>query len=370
MKTQEIKFKDQNKKYSIIIGKNILRLLSSKIKTLCPKTKKIAIIFDKNIPHNFKAKISKKLKNYQVFVYEFKANEKSKSFLTVKYFLQKLLSNNLTRSDLIIGVGGGITGDLVSFVASIYKRGINYISVPTTLLSQVDASVGGKTGVNSKQGKNLIGSFYQPKLVLSDISFLKSLKKKDMICGYAEILKHAIIKDKSFFNWLNFNTQFVMAQKPDKLIYAIKKSCQIKLFFVNKDVTENNLRMILNFGHTFAHAIEVKNNYSSKLSHGEAVLSGMILATKLSIIKKTCNTKTLDVLENIYKKNNLFYTSKKYQSIKEVKKLIPFLKYDKKNDDEKINFILLKKIGKTTLPNKNKIKINELRKIIKYFNKY
>ena len=281
MKTQEIKFKDQNKKYSIIIGKNILRLLSSKIKTLCPKTKKIAIIFDKNISHNFKAKISKKLKNYQVFVYEFKANEKSKSFLTVKYFLQKLLSNNLTRSDLIIGVGGGITGDLVSFIASIYKRGINYISVPTTLLSQVDASVGGKTGVNSKQGKNLIGSFYQPKLVLSDISFLKSLKKKDMICGYAEILKHAIIKDKSFFNWLNFNTQFVMAQKPDKLIYAIKKSCQIKLFFVNKDVTENNLRMILNFGHTFGHAIEAMTEYTEYL-HGEAVAIGMTMAADIS----------------------------------------------------------------------------------------
>tara|TARA_A100000164_G_scaffold297719_1_gene272067 strand:+ start:166 stop:1278 length:1113 start_codon:yes stop_codon:yes gene_type:complete len=370
MKAQEIKFKSLNKNYSILIGNNILQILPKKIKSICPQTKKIALIFDEGVPGIYKKNIYKNLKKYELFSYNFKANEKTKSLKSVNFLLKKLFLKNFNRSDLVIGIGGGITGDLVGFTASIFKRGINYISLPTTLLSQVDAAVGGKTGVNSSFGKNMIGSFSQPKLVISDISFLKSLKNKEMVCGYAEILKHAVINDKNFFNWLKSNTKHIFLHETKKLIYAIKKSCKIKLSFVNKDVNEKNLRMILNFGHTFAHAIEVKNNYSSKLSHGEAVLSGMILATKLSIIKKTCNTKTLDVLENIYIKNNLFYTSKKYQSIKEVKKLIPFLKYDKKNDDEKINFILLKKIGKTTLPNKNKIKINELRKIIEYFNKY
>ena len=311
MKTQVIKFKDLRKSYSVVIGQNVLRILPSKIKNLCPKTKKIVVIMDKNVPTIYRRKIKKSLKKYKVIFYNFNANEKSKSFSTVSYFLNKLLTENLTRSDLIISIGGGITGDLVSFVASIYKRGTNYIAVPTTLLSQVDASIGGKTGVNSEQGKNLIGSFYQPRLVISDVLFLKSLKKKDMICGYAEILKHAIIKDKTFFKWLNLNSKSILLKKPKELIYAIKKSCQIKLFFVNKDVNENNLRMILNFGHTFAHAIEVKNKYSRTISHGEAVLSGMILATKLSLVKKICSHKTLELLMNIYKKNNLFYTIKK-----------------------------------------------------------
>jgi len=198
----------------------------------------------------------------------------------------------------------------------------------------------------------------------------QSLNKHQMICGYAEILKHALIKDKNFFKWLEKNSKFIFLKDPKKLIYAIKKSCEIKLFFVNKDVGEKNLRMILNFGHTFAHAIEVVNNYSSKTSHGEAVLSGMMLETKLSHIKKTCSLKTLDELKKIYKQNNLNYTYEKYKKLKNINKLVPYLKNDKKNDDEKINFILIKKVGQTALPNKNKISVSQLKNYIKNFNKY
>ena len=155
--------------------------------------------------------------------YNFKTSEKAKSIKSVVNFLNKLLSKNFNRSDLLIGVGGGIAGDLSGFVASIFKRGINFINIPTTLLSQVDAAVGGKTGVNSTYGKNLIGSFFQPKLVICDTVFLKSLPKKEMVCGYAEILKHALINDKKFFNWLKINTKYIFSQKKDKLLYAIKK---------------------------------------------------------------------------------------------------------------------------------------------------
>ena len=182
---------------------------------------------------------------------------------------------------------------MAGFVASIVKRGVNFINIPTTLLAQVDSAIGGKTGVNSNLGKNLIGSFYQPKLVISDTSFLNSLPKKEMICGYAEILKHSIIKEKKFFNWLKVNTKNILLKKPRELTYAIKKSCQIKIFIVKKDVNEKNLRMILNFGHTFAHAIEAKNKFSKKITHGEAVLSGMILASRLSLIKNVCNVSTV-----------------------------------------------------------------------------
>ena len=370
MKTQKIKFKNFDKGYSILIGSNILSLLSSKIKSLCPQTKKVALIFDKGVPSKYKKKILKNLKKYEVHVYNFNASEKVKSITSVTYFLDNLLLKNFNRSDLIIGIGGGITIDFTGFVASILKRGINFISVPTTLLSQVDAAVGGKTGVNSKYGKNLIGSFSQPKLVISDTSVLKSLPKKEMVCGYAEILKHAVINDKKFFNWLKLNTKYIFSHHSKKLIYAIKKSCNIKLFFVNKDVKEKNSRMILNFGHTFAHAIEVKNNYSKKITHGEAVLAGMILATKLSVVKKVCNKKTLRDLMEIYATNNLSYSFKKYKKTKEIKNLIPYLKNDKKNNDEKINFILLSKIGKTTMPYKNKITIKELKKHIGFFTQY
>tara|TARA_A100001015_G_scaffold293950_1_gene371171 strand:- start:587 stop:1699 length:1113 start_codon:yes stop_codon:yes gene_type:complete len=370
MNINKIDFKDSYKSYSILIGHNISSILSSKIKALCPRTKKIALIFDKGIPYYYKRKIIKNLKNYKLHIYNFNANEKTKSIKSVTPLLESLLAKTFNRSDLIIGIGGGITIDFSGFVASIFKRGVNFISIPTTLLAQVDAAVGGKTGVNSKLGKNLIGSFFQPRLVISDTLFLKSLKRKEMICGYAEILKHAVIKDKKFFSWLKLNTKDIFSQKSKKLIYAIKKSCNIKLYFVNRDVNEKNIRMILNFGHTFAHAIEVKNNYSKNSTHGEAVLSGMVLATKLSVIKKVCSRKTLNDLTEIYRNNNLTYLLKKYKSAKEIKKLIPYLKNDKKNDDEKINFILLNRIGKTSQPNKYKISVKELKRKLKFFNQY
>ena len=365
MKVQKIKFKNSNKDYSILIGNNILKVLSLKIKPLCPQTKKVALIFDKGVPSKYKKIILNNLKKYEVYVYNFNANEKTKSFNFVNYYLNKLLLNNFNRTDLIISIGGGITGDFSGFVASIFKRGINFINIPSTLLAQVDSAIGGKTGVNSLFGKNLIGSFYQPKLVISDTNFLNSLPKKEMICGYAEILKHSLIKDKNFFNWLKKNSKNILLRKDKELSYAIKKSCLIKLYYIKKDVNEKNLRMILNFGHTFAHAIEVKSKYSKLISHGEAVLSGMMLETRLSLIKKICSNKTLIEIENIYNENKLSYTYQNFSNEKNLKKLIPYLKNDKKNDDEKINFILLKKIGKTALPNKNKISITELKKLSK-----
>ena len=361
MKYQEIKFKEGKQNYSIIIGNNTLKLLPKKINSLCPKVKKVALIIDNKVPIRFKKILKSKLLKFDVQIFPFHASEKTKSFNTVKNYLEKLLSKNFNRSDLIISVGGGITGDVVGFTASVFKRGINFINIPTTLLAQVDSAIGGKTGINSNYGKNLIGSFYQPKLVISDTSFLKSLPKKEIICGYAEILKHSIIKDENFFKWLQKNTKKIFLKKQKELIYAITRSCKIKIHFVSKDINEKGLRMILNFGHTFAHAIEVKNNYSKNVSHGEAVLTGMILESRLSVIKKKCKLKTLKDLYEIYSKNQLSHTYDKFSNKLSMKKLIPFLKNDKKNYDEKINFILLKKIGKTDQPNKNKITLKYLK---------
>ena len=165
------------------------------------------------------------------------------------------------------------------------------------------------------------------------------------------------------------NTSSILLKKVKELTYAIKKSCEIKIYFVSRDENEKGLRMILNFGHTFAHAI-VKNNYSKKITHGEAVLAGMIMATKLSIIKKSCKIEVLKRIIDLYKKNNLDYTLKNISNAKWIKSLIPFLKQDKKNDDEKINFLLLKKIGRTDLPNKFKISVFQLKKYCKAISLY
>ena len=364
MSISKIKVKNININYPIFIGNNILNKLPKKIRVISPKTQKIALVVDKNVPKKFKNKIKNSLKKYSVYVFEYRVNEKLKSFKEVNKLVEKCLSRNFNRNDALICLGGGILGDFSGFAASIIKRGINFINLPSTLLAQVDSSIGGKTGVNSITGKNLIGTFYQPKLVVSDVSLLKSLPRREIICGYAEILKHSIILKSNFFNWIrNYSTQ-IIANKNLKLTQnAIIKSCKVKLFYVKKDTNEKNLRMILNFGHTFAHAIEVQNKYSKRINHGEAVLIGMMMATKLSYHKKLCSVQTLNKIEKVYIKNNFKYKIKNYFRKNEYKKLIQHMINDKKNNDSKINFILLKKIGKTTQPNKYKMSIKELNKI-------
>lgn len=368
MKYQQINFKVHPNNYSILVGNNIIGVLPKKIKIICPKVKKIALVFDSNVPTKIKRSLKSILKKYELIFLNFNASEKSKSIKTVNSILEKLLRLNFNRSDLIISIGGGITGDVSGFVASIFKRGINFISIPTTLLAQADAAVGGKTGVNSIYGKNLIGSFYQPKLVISDTSVLSSLSRKDFTCGYAEILKHAIIKDKNFFIWLKKNTKNIFSKKPKYLNYAIKKSCLIKLSFVDRDFKESSLRMKLNFGHTFAHAIESYDRYLQKYNHGEAVLIGMVIATKVSNHLKICNDDTLNNIIEIYKKNSLINYVNKFKDFKNLNNLIKFMKNDKKNYNEKISLILLKDIGKTTIPGRYIFSTDKIRNILKNLN--
>ena len=361
MNISRLKAKD----YSIIIGKNSIFALNSEIKKNCPKCKKIAIIIDKKIPKKFIRIIKKKLKIYNVFIFYVSSSEKIKNFNYASSFIDKLLKLNFNRTDLIIGVGGGIIGDLAGFISSIFKRGINFINLPSTLLAQVDSCIGGKTGVNSKYGKNLIGSFYYPKVVISETEFLKSLPRREIICGYAEILKHAIIQDKKFFEFLQKNTNHILLLKNKFLSKSINKSCKIKLDVTEKDFKEKGLRMKLNFGHTFAHALELKNKYSNKLNHGEAVLVGMLIATKISKTKKLCSENTYNQINNLYNKNSLLKNLHKHLTKREILRSIKFMNNDKKKDDEKINFIFLKSLGKTTLPGKYKYKVDEVKNFIK-----
>jgi 3-dehydroquinate synthase len=366
MKTTELKLKNINSNYSVIIGKNILGQVSGKIKILCPDARKIALVVDKNVPKKFVHTLKIILKKYDIYLFTYNVNEKFKSFSNINKLVEKCLSNNFNRNDVLISFGGGIVGDMGGFAASIIKRGINFINIPTTLLAQVDSSIGGKTGVNSKLGKNLIGSFYQPKIVFSDVEILKSLPQREIICGYAEILKHSLILKNNFFNWIQkYSNQILVNRDSNFLKEAIIKSCEVKIHFVNKDINEKNIRMILNYGHTFAHAIELQNKYSKKINHGEAVIMGMMMAAKLSYIKKICSLKTLNELKNVYQSNGLKYDIKKHFSFNKFDQIVAHMTNDKKNNDKKINLILLKKIGQTTLPNAYKISISELKKIFK-----
>jgi len=245
----------------------------------------------------------------------------------------------------LISIGGGITGDVGGFAASLLKRGIKFINIPTTLLAQVDSSIGGKTGVNSKYGKNMIGSFYQPKLVISDMNFLASLPKKEIICGYGEILKHSLIANKNFYKFLNKNFNQIINLKSPFIEKAIFESCKIKKNFVENDEKEQGQRKTLNFGHTFAHAFEATLNYSKKLNHGEAVILGIQIALNFSLQNKFLNEKNFYEIAAHLKNPLLPSDIKKYFSQKDLEKIVYFMTKDKKNDTDKIQIMLLKKIG-------------------------
>ena len=256
-----------------------------------------------------------------------------------------MLQKNFSRDDCLISIGGGITGDVAGFAASLFKRGLKFINIPTTLLSQVDSSVGGKTGINTSQGKNLIGSFYQPKIVISDVDVLRSLPFREVVCGYAEIVKHALIANKKFYNFLDRNIDDVLKLKSPTIEKSIYESCKVKKSIVEKDEKEKNLRKILNFGHTFAHAYEASLNFSKKLNHGEAVILGMKSAFEFSHNKKLINYN--EFYSAIKHLNNSYFpiSIKSYFSMKKVDRIVSFMMRDKKNNSKNIKLMLIKKIG-------------------------
>ena len=345
MKPIKLIVKTKSQKYPIIIGSNILARLFSEFKKHSIQFNKCLIIIDNNVPRNYVLKIKKLFKNKNHYLYFLNASEKNKNQKTISYILEFLLNNNFSRQDCLITMGGGITGDIGGFAASLFKRGLKFINIPTTLLSQVDSSIGGKTGVNTKYGKNLIGSFYQPKMVISDVSFLKSLPKRELICGYGEILKHALISNIKFFKFLDKNNLKIMKLKSPFIEKAIFESCKIKKYVVEKDEKEKDLRKILNFGHTFAHAYEATLGFSKKLNHGEAVLLGMYSALRFSVKCNFIGKKESDFIINHFRKSNLPFNLKNYFKSKQSNKILKFMLKDKKNSDDRINLILLKKIG-------------------------
>ena len=345
MKITKLKIKTKNRFYNIIIGNNLIKKLSKIITDDSINFEKCLLVIDNKVPKKLIKQIILSLKKKKKIIYFFNSNEKNKNQKKINELLEILLKNNFHREDCLISVGGGITGDVSGFVASIVKRGIKFINIPTTLLAQVDSSIGGKTGINTKYGKNLIGSFYQPNLVVSDTNFLKSLPKREVLCGYAEILKHALIIDEKLFGYLDKNAEKILRLQNPYIRKVIYKSCKIKKQIVEKDEKEKNLRKILNLGHTFAHAFETTNNYSKNLNHGEAVMLGIVCMIKFSYQNNYLNKVDYEKIINHFKKFNLPASAKKFFSKKKASEIVFHMQKDKKNYNNKINLILLRKIG-------------------------
>ena len=345
-----LKVNTKNKKYKIYFGHNIISQLSKIVKKEKIKFKKSLIIADKNVPKKFVKKIYSKIKSEKKIILYFSSSEKNKNFININYILKKLFINNFSRNDAIICIGGGIAGDVSGFAASIYKRGLKFINIPSTLLSQVDSSIGGKTGINNKFGKNLIGSFYQPDLIISDTVLLQSLPQREIICGYAEILKHSLIKNKKFFLFLDKNLKKILGLKKYFIEKAIIESCKIKKQIVEKDEKESGLRKSLNLGHTFGHSYEATLNYSKKLNHGEAVLYGILSAAKFSTKLNFLNTYDCKLIVSHLSRLGFVNLNKIFKK-KNLNKIISFMISDKKNDTKKINLITLKKIGNVNTSN-------------------
>ena len=345
MKPIKLKIKTKTQVYPIIIGSNLITNVSNLFKKNLINFKQCLLIVDKNVPKKIVFKIKKSLRKKKIYIYFFRATEINKNISSINKILDILLNKNFSREDCLISIGGGITGDISGFAASQFKRGLKFINIPTTLLSQVDSSIGGKTGINTKYGKNLIGSFYQPDLVITDIQFLKTLPKREINCGYGEILKHSLIANKNFFNYLNNNNKKIFDLSSPYIEKAIYESCKIKKNVVEKDEKEKGLRKILNFGHTFAHAYEASLGYSKKLNHGEAVILGIKTALNFSFKNKLLNKNEYYLIIRHILSSNLPSKISKFFKIKDLEKILSFMLKDKKNNSNKINLVLLKKIG-------------------------
>ena len=331
MKPINLKIKTKSNNYPIMIGSNIVKNLSLYLNKNSISFNQCLLVIDKKVPTKMVSKITKSLNKKKISKFLFTAKEGNKNLKNINKILKILLYKNFSRNDCVITIGGGITGDVGGFAASLYKRGLRFINIPTTLLSQVDSSVGGKTGVNTKEGKNLIGSFYQPKMVISDTEFLKSLPKKVIVCGYGEILKHSLILNKVFYNYLKNNSLKIINLESPFIEKAILESCKIKKAVVEKDEKEKNFRKILNFGHTFAHAFEAALGYSNKLNHGEAVILGMVTELKFSFDIRLIKFKEFNKILNDIQNTNLPFNIKSYFSLKDLNLILNFMKKDKKN---------------------------------------
>jgi 3-dehydroquinate synthase len=363
-KTEIVKVKLGKRSYDIVIGENLLADAGKRIAKLRPGTA-VAIVTDGNVAHHHLATLERSLDAAKISYRSvlLSAGEGTKNYSSLETVAEAIIQSRIERGDLVIALGGGVIGDLAGFAASVVRRGVDFVQIPTTLLAQVDSSVGGKTGINSPQGKNLIGAFHQPALVLADLSTLDTLPAREFRAGYAEVAKYGLINDAKFFDWLEKNWRGVFAGGAARA-KAVATSCKAKAAIVGRDERESGERALLNLGHTFGHALEAATGYSDRLLHGEGVALGMVLAFKLSAKLKFCKpvdiTRVVKHLENVSLPVRL---SQIPGSLPDSDALLSLMAQDKKVVRGKLVFILAKGIGKAFIA-KN-VDTNIVREVLK-----
>ena len=336
-----------NRAYDIVIGSDLIDRAGSILGSIAAG-RHIIIISDKTVATLHLDRLTAGLKSAARAIDHFAvaAGEASKSMTVLAKLLDDILAVGIDRSVLLIAFGGGVVGDLAGFAAAILLRGVDFVQIPTSLLAQVDSSVGGKTGVNSTSGKKLIGAFYQPKAVLADTSLLTTLPDRELRAGYAEMVKYGLLGDAKFFEWLEVNSSAVMALEPTAIMHAIHTSCSAKARIVEADEREVGERALLNLGHTFAHAFEAETGYNGSLLHGESVAAGMGLAFDLSVDLGFCSPDDAARCKSHLRAVGLPAGQADLAAGNAApSKLIAHMKHDKKMRDGRMYFILVNGIG-------------------------
>lgn len=334
-----------DRSYPIQIGQGILTDIGTKLEKL-HIGKRFCVISDDRVSDLYGKVVMDSLAAAGLVaeLITFPRGEKNKTLVTIGKLASQMASLGFDRKDAIIALGGGVVGDMAGFLAATYMRGIDFVQVPTTLLAQVDSSVGGKTGVDIPEGKNLIGCFYQPRAVYIDTEVLSTLEKEELLGGLAEVIKYGVIRDRAFFDYLRENREAVMGLEPDSLVYVIERCCQIKADVVSEDEKEGGVRKILNYGHTIGHAVEGASGYS--LIHGLAVSIGMVAAARLAEMKRLLDEKAVRDIISILQEYQMPIEVPAGYSREAIKK---FLSTDKKVEAGTIFFILPDSIGSTRL---------------------
>jgi 3-dehydroquinate synthase len=275
--------------YDVAIGPGLLDQAGERIAPLV-KRRRVAVVSDETVWRLHGARLTASLEAAGLACPSVVVppGEQTKSWEGLAEVSDRLLALELDRGDLVVAFGGGVVGDLTGFAAAIYKRGIDFVQIPTTLLAQVDSSVGGKTAIDTPRGKNLIGAFHQPRLVLADLDVLSTLSDREMRAGYAEVIKYGLLGDFAFFEWLEANGSAVLAREPQALAYAVARSVEMKAEIVAEDEKEAGRRALLNLGHTFGHALEAETGFGGELLHGEAVAAGSAIAFRFSAAQGLC----------------------------------------------------------------------------------
>ena len=330
--------------YPIFIGGELLKQPELLLKHISGKH--VFIISNDTVAPLYLESIQQACTNLKCDQYILSDGEKYKNLESMQNIYTSLLEKNCDRNTTLIALGGGVVGDITGFAAATYQRGIPFIQIPTTLLAQVDSSVGGKTGVNHALGKNMIGSFYQPQCVIADLATLKSLEDRELSAGIAEIIKYGLIRDAELFIWLESNIQKLLDRDEQALAYAVHRSCINKAEIVAEDELEQSgTRALLNFGHTFGHAIETGIGYGNWL-HGEAVAYGMLMAMKLSIKLNWIKEQDIKRVENLLEQTNL---PTQAPGKMDLDIFLQLMSIDKKVRDGKLFLVLLKNIGDAVL---------------------